>query len=168
MAITSQQVVSLHYTLRTADGTVLDSSLEREPMDYLHGHDNILAALESALEGCDVGDRKVVNLTPAEGFGERDEGLVQYFGRDAFGPGEINAGMRFQARTPEGQRSVTVLEVGEQQVKVDANHPLAGQALSWEVEVLEVRDATRAELSAGHPLGLDVSHTEIEDKKVRR
>ncbi|WP_176502806.1 peptidylprolyl isomerase [Cobetia sp. 5-11-6-3] len=168
MSITVQQVVSLHYTLRTADGTVLDTSRDREPIDYLHGHDNILAALESALEGCSVGDSKVVNLTPAEGFGERDEGLVQYFGRDAFGPGELAPGMRFQARTPEGQRSVTVLEVGDQQVKVDANHPLAGQALSWDVEVLEVRDATRAELAAGHPLGLEVSHTEVEDKKVRR
>lgn len=168
MPISPQQVVSLHYTLRTADGATLDSSLDREPMDYLHGHDNILAALESALEGCDVGDKRIVSLTAAEGFGERDEALVQYFGRDAFGPGEIGVGMRFQARTPEGQRSVTVLEIGERQVKVDANHPLAGQALDWDVEILDIRDATRAELSAGHPLGLDVSHTEIEDKKVRR
>ncbi|WP_024951952.1 MULTISPECIES: FKBP-type peptidyl-prolyl cis-trans isomerase [Cobetia] len=168
MIISPQQVVSLHYTLRTDDGATLDSSLDREPMDYLHGHDNILAALEGALEGCEVGAQRVVSLTPAEGFGERDEALVQYFGRDAFGPGEIEAGMRFQARTPEGQRSVTVLEVGEQQVKVDANHPLAGQALVWDVEILDIRAATRAELSAGHPLGLEVSHTEVEDKKVRR
>lgn len=168
MPIAPQQVVTLHYTLRDAEGGVLDDSRRRdEPLSYLHGHDNIVAGLERALADQDAGARLSVTLSPVEAYGERDEALIQPIARSAFGVGSPPApGMRFQAQGPDGPRVVTVIEVGETRVTVDANHPLAGQTLSYDVEILEVRDATRAELAKGHPLPDDVDHAQVEDRKM--
>lgn len=168
MPIAPQQVVTLHYVLRDANANVLDDSRQRnEPLSYLHGHDNIVAGLERALAGLDAGARLTVTLTPAEAYGLRDEALIQRVARSAFGGIEtLTPGMRFQAQGPDGPRAVTVLEVDEAHVVVDANHPLAGETLSYAVEVLEVRDATRAELAKGHPLAEGVEHAQVEDRKL--
>ena len=167
MAVVSQQVVNLHYTLRDADGNVLDDSRQREmPLSYLHGHDNIVAGLEQALEGAESGSRLTVTLSPEQAYGKRDEALVRQVSRSAFsGVDELEPGMRFQAQGPDGPRTVTVIEASDTQVMVDANHPLAGQTLHYDVEVLSTRQATRAELAKGHPLAEDVDHTQVEDRK---
>jgi len=167
MSITAQQVVSLHYTLRDAGGEVLDDSRRREsPLEYLHGHDNIVAGLERALDGHAPGDSLTVTLVPEDAYGPRDEALVQTVARSAFGGVESLApGMRFQAQGPDGPRVVTIVDVDDSRVSVDANHPLAGQTLSYSVEILAVREATRAELAKGHPLAPDVEASEVEDKK---
>ncbi|WP_129140356.1 FKBP-type peptidyl-prolyl cis-trans isomerase [Modicisalibacter coralii] len=167
MTIAAHRVVTLHYTLRDDAGEVLDDSRQRNtPLEYLHGHDNIVAGLERSLAGQAEGARLSVTLQPAEAYGLRDEALVQPVARSAFGGAETLApGMRFQAQGPDGPRAVTILEVTDDRVTVDANHPLAGRALRYDVEILAIREATRAELAKGHPLPGDVEAAQVEDRK---
>lgn len=167
MIIAAHRVVTLHYTLRDAEGEVLDDSRHRDtPLEYLHGHDNIVAGLERSLEGQAEGARLSATLQPAEAYGLRDEALLQLVARSAFGGvEELAPGMRFQAQGPDGPRAVTVVEVGDARVTVDANHPLAGQTLRYDVEILAIREATRAELAKGHPLPDDVEAAQVEDRK---
>lgn len=154
MKIAHEKVVSIHYTLTDNAGTVLDSSSGGHPLAYLHGFGNIIPGLENALEGKATGDKLSVTVEPGQGYGERDEGLVQAVPRTAFkGVKELAPGMQFQAQGPQGTRLVVVTQVTEDLVTVDANHPLAGQTLHFEVEVSEVRDATGEELEHGHVHG---------------
>lgn len=167
MPIAPQQVVTLHYTLHDANGTLLDDSRARDtPLEYLHGHHNIVAGLERALEGQPQGAILSVTLMPAEAYGMRDEALVQQVARTAFPVEGLAPGMRFQTQGDAGPEIVTVLEVGDAHVTVDTNHPLAGETLSYRLEVLSIREATRAELAKGHPLPPDVDHTQVEDRKM--
>ena len=161
-AIAPSLVASLHYVLADEQGRTLDDSRARQqPLEYLHGHDNLFPALEAALVKRRAGEQLRVTLTPVDTYGERDEALVSVSPRTAFPKDQVlQAGQRFQAQGPDGPRTVTVVEVDEAQVAVDANHPLAG-----EIEILEVREATRAELAKGHPLPPGTSHTEVEDRK---
>jgi FKBP-type peptidyl-prolyl cis-trans isomerase SlyD len=154
MKIAEDKVVSIHYTLTDSAGTVLDSSSGSEPLLYLHGAGNIIPGLENALEGKESGDKLSVTVEPSEGYGERDERLVQAVPRSAFkGVEQLAPGMQFQAQGPQGTRLVVVTQVATDVVTVDANHPLAGQTLHFEVEIAEVRDATREELEHGHVHG---------------
>lgn len=154
MKIAHEKVVSIHYTLTSSEGTVLDSSSGSQPLAYLHGFGNIIPGLESALEGKTTGDKLSVTVEPEQGYGSRDERLVQAVPRSAFqGVDDIAPGMQFQAQGPQGTRLVVVTQVAEDVVTVDANHPLAGQTLHFDVEVSEVRDATAEELEHGHVHG---------------
>ncbi len=155
MLVDADKVVLIHYTLTDDSGEVLDTSSGREPLAYLHGKGNIIPGLESALMGKKAGEKLNVQVEPAEGYGERDEQLVQDVPRQAFeNVGEVNPGMQFQAQTPQGQtRVVTVTQVADDVVTVDANHPLAGARLTFDVEIAEVRDATAEELAHGHVHG---------------
>lgn len=154
MKIAEQKVVSIHYTLTDSAGAVLDSSSGSEPLSYLHGFGNIIPGLESALEGRQAGEKLSVTVDPEQGYGARDEGLVQAVPRSAFkGVAGLAPGMQFQAQGPQGARLVVVTQVQQDVVTVDANHPLAGQTLSFEVEIAEVRDATAEELEHGHVHG---------------
>ncbi|SDI79541.1 FKBP-type peptidyl-prolyl cis-trans isomerase [Billgrantia gudaonensis] len=167
MMIAPQRVVSLHYVLSDDCGQVLDDSKRRQqPLEYLHGHDNILAGLEHALSGHEAGDAIEVILPPAEAYGERDEALVREVGRDAFPVEVLSPGMRFQSPGDDGPEIVTVLDVSDDRVRIDTNHPLAGQSLHYRLEVLEVREAGRAELAKGHPLPPDVEPSQVEDRKA--
>jgi len=152
--IAQEKVVSIHYTLKNAEGSVLDSSSGSDPLAYLHGAGNIIPGLESALEGKEAGEKLAVTVEPGQGYGDRDERLVQDVPRAAFKDvQELAPGMQFQAQGPQGTRLVVVTQVAEETVTVDANHPLAGQTLHFEVEVAEVRDATAEELEHGHVHG---------------
>ena len=154
MQIAHQKVVSIHYTLTNVDGEILDSSEGSEPLAYLHGFGNIIPGLENALTGRKVGDRFSVSVAPAEGYGERDDAMVQAVPRTAFqGVDEIQPGMQFQAQSPEGMQLVTVIGVEGEEVILDGNHPMAGLTLNFAVEVTEVRDATHEELDHGHVHG---------------
>ena len=154
MKIAQEKVVSIHYTLKNAEGSVLDSSSGSDPLAYLHGAGNIIPGLESALEGKEAGEKLAVTVEPGQGYGDRDERLVQDVPRAAFKDvQELAPGMQFQAQGPQGTRLVVVTQVAEETVTVDANHPLAGQTLHFEVEVAEVRDATAEELEHGHVHG---------------
>ncbi len=167
MPIAPQRVVTLHYVLSDADGEVLDDSrVRQQPLEYLHGHHNIVEGLERALDGQAPGAQLSVTLMPAEAYGLRNEALVREVGRSAFPVPDLAPGMRFQTPGDDGPQIVTVLEVRDDSVLIDTNHPLAGRTLRYRLEVLEVRDATRAELAKGHPLPPDTDHTQVEDKKV--
>lgn len=154
MQIAHQKVVSIHYTLTNVDGDIIDSSEGSEPLSYLHGFGNIIPGLENALTGRKAGDRFTISVTPAEGYGERDDGMIQTVPRNAFhGVDEIQPGMQFQAQSPEGMQLVTVIGVEEDQVILDGNHPMAGLTLNFAVEITAVRDATHEELDHGHVHG---------------
>lgn len=157
MQITKDKVVSIDYTLTDPQGQVLDSSEGRQPLSYLQGKGNIIAGLERELEGKQSGDQMQVTIAPADAYGERDERLIQAIPREAFsGIENIEPGMQFQAQSPTGQRAVVrVVEVAGDQVTVDANHPLAGVPLTFDITIRDVRDATAEELAHGHAHGPD-------------
>jgi FKBP-type peptidyl-prolyl cis-trans isomerase SlyD len=154
MQITANCVVSMHYTLKNDAGGVIDSSSGGEPLAYLHGAGNIVPGLEKALEGKQAGDQLSVKVAPEEGYGVRDEALVQQVPRRAFqGVRDIKPGMRFNAQSAQGPMQVTVTGVQGDLVTIDGNHDLAGQTLNFEVEVTSVREATAEELMHGHVHG---------------
>lgn len=152
MQISQNTVASIDYKLTDGDGQVLDTSEGREPLTYLHGAGNLIPGLESALEGSAPGEEVSVTVDPSEGYGERDENLIQQVPKSAFeGVEQIEAGMRFQATDEQGQgRVVTVTGVQDEEVTVDANHPLAGVPLNFDVNVVEVREASAEEIEHGH------------------
>lgn len=159
MVIGENCVVSIHYTLTDKDGDVLDSSEGKEPLHYLHGAANIIPGLEKELSGKETGDQLNVTVSPDEGYGERQEQLVQQVPRSAFeGVDQIEAGMQFQAQTDNGTMHVVVTEVSEESVTVDGNHPLAGESLHFDVTVEKIRDATEEEIAHGHPHEGDQAH----------
>jgi FKBP-type peptidyl-prolyl cis-trans isomerase SlyD len=154
MLISANKVVTIDYTLTDARGQVIDSSSGRDPLAYLHGCRNIIPGLENALEGKQKGDSLNVSVAPAEGYGEREEGLIQSVPRNLFeNSEELEVGMQFQSMSEEGVRLVTVIEVAADTVTVDANHPLAGETLNFAVTVTDVRDASDEEMEHGHVHG---------------
>lgn len=152
MKIADNCVVSIHYTLTDNDGNVIDSSSGRDPLKYLHGAGNIIPGLERELADCETGEKKQVTVQPADGYGEVEPSLIQKLPRDIFtGVDEIQVGMEFQAQGPEGQvQSVTVKQVEDDGVTIDANHALAGVVLNFDVSVEDVREATEEEVTHGH------------------
>lgn len=159
MNIARDSVVSIHYTLKGDDGDVIDSSASREPLAYLHGHGNLVVGLERELEGKSVGDKLSVKVSPAEGYGEYEDQLVQKIPRRSLrGISNIRLGMQLHTQTPQGTRVVTVTHIAGDMVTIDGNHPLAGKALSFEVEITDVRQATEEELSHGHVHGAGGHH----------
>lgn len=150
MQISKNKVAAIHYTLTNNEGEVIDSSAGREPLYYLHGAGNLIIGMEEGLEGKNAGDKFNLKIAPEKGYGELDPQMVQKVPRSAFGNQEVKPGMKFS--TKQGG-VVTVTEVGLEDVTVDANHPLAGIELNFEVEVMEVRNATDEELAHGHVHG---------------
>lgn len=166
LMVAPSRVVALHYALRDEQGRTLDDSRARQqPLTYLHGHGNLFPALEQAMAGQGAGEALSVTLSPAQTYGERNEALVSESPRSAFPDESLRPGQCFQAQGPDGPRTVTLTAIGDTRVTVDANHPLAGETLTYELEILEVREATRAELAKGHPLPPGTSHGEVEDRK---
>jgi len=165
MQIAADTVVLIHYTLKNDAGEVLDSSSGADPLAYLHGQGNIIPGLEKALEGRQRGDTLSVRIAPEDGYGVRDEALVQKVPRRAFGGvADVKPGMQFHAQSQGGQmRVVTVTHVQGDMVTVDGNHPLAGEPLNFEVEVTEVRVATTEELQHGHVHGPGGHHHHGDD-----
>ncbi|MDR1618516.1 MAG: peptidylprolyl isomerase [Treponema sp.] len=153
MNITKDRVVSISYTIRDDKDKFIDSTGEGDFFDYLHGHENIVPGLERALEGRKAGDRLTVPLSAVEAYGERDEKLVSQIALDRFEGAEPAEGMQFEAWTPGGYRIVTVTGVEGSSVTIDANHPLAGKNLCFDVTVAAVREAQPEELRHGHTHG---------------
>ena len=149
------KVVLMHYTLTSDQGEVIDTSDGREPMAYLHGADNIVPGLERQLEGLALGSSIRAVVTPAEGYGDRNEDATQVLPRDLFPADmELEPGMPFAAEAGEGQvMHFFVVSIQEDAVLVDANHPLAGMNLNFAVEIVGIRDPTAEELEHGHPHG---------------
>jgi FKBP-type peptidyl-prolyl cis-trans isomerase SlyD len=152
MNITKDRVVSIDYTLTDKDDQFIDSTSDAQPLDYLHGYQNIIPGLAQALEGKSEGDSFKVSIPAVEAYGERDEGLVIEVPRKNFGDTEtIEEGMQFEASTPDGAHVVTVTRVENDSITIDGNHPLAGMDLNFDVTVTAIRDAKTEELAHGHP-----------------
>lgn len=152
MKIAENCVVSIHYTLTDEDGTVIDTSDGREPLNYLHGAGNIIPGLERELLDCEIGTQKKVVVQPSDGYGELDPNLIQTLPREAFsGVEEIEVGMEFHAQGPQGQVQVVIVkDVADEGVTIDANHALAGKVLNFDVSVESIREATQEEIDHGH------------------
>lgn len=150
----SKKVVSFHYTLKDESGSVLESSRGEEPLSYLEGVGQIIPGLESQLRGMKKGDKKNVNVSAKDAYGEHDQDLIVKVPRAQIPKKDVEVGDQFHAHGPDGQPAVvTVTQIDEQHVTVDGNHPLAGQALTFDVEITDVRDATKEELAHGHAHG---------------
>ena len=154
------KVVTIHYTLRDDDGDIIDTSMGGEPLDYLHGHGGIVPGLEAALAGKHAGEKFNVSVKPADGYGEASGSQPKPVPREAFPEDlEIEVGMQFFAQGPNDEPvPVWIASVDDKTVLIDFNHPLAGQTLHFDVEVVGVRDATAEEIDHGHPHGEDGHH----------
>ncbi|MGR5287548.1 peptidylprolyl isomerase [Vibrio maritimus] len=151
MKIANNAVVSLAYQVKTEDGVVVDQATVDAPLDYLHGHNNLITGLEKELEGKEAGDKFTATVSPEEAYGEHNDALVQRVPANVFqGVDTIEVGMRFLADTDQGPIPVEVTEVDGDEVVVDGNHMLAGQTLTFDVEVVALRDATAEEIEHGH------------------
>lgn len=153
MKIEKDKVVSMVYTLKNDKGEVIDSNDAKNALGFLQGHGNIIPGLEEALEGKAQGDKLNVSIPPEKAYGERQESMVQQLERKQFGDDEPKVGMQFQADGQHGPFIVTVTNMEGDTVTVDANHPLAGEQLHFDVEITEVRNAEEEELAHGHVHG---------------
>ena len=160
MKIASNKVVTLHYTLKDDKGVLIESSAGSEPLAYIHGVGNLIPGLEIAIEGKQAGDKVSVVVKPDDGYGERDEELVEEVDKADFDNGEeLTLGKEFQYDDEDGNvYQVRIIKISDSKITVDGNHPLAGRTLAFDVEVLEVRDATKDELSHGHVHGAHGHH----------
>jgi FKBP-type peptidyl-prolyl cis-trans isomerase SlyD len=159
MQIANDMAVLIHYKVTSVGGEILDSSEGDEPLAYIQGQGDIVPGLEQALLGKSAGDEVHVTVKPELGYGEREAGKVQTVPRAAFEDGaDIQAGMRFQTEGDDGDIIVTVTNVSPDEVTIDANHPLAGQTLSFDVKVVSVRACSAEELEHGHVHGPGEHH----------
>jgi len=159
MKNTENPVVSIHYTLTNKAGEKLDSSVGAEPLSYLHGAGNIIPGLESALSESSVGDKLIVTIEAADAYGERNEEQIQTVSKEMFkGMDNIKVGMQFQADSSSGPAIVTITKVEDDDITIDGNHPLAGEQLTFDVEVMDIRSATATEMEHGHIHGASCNH----------
>ena len=154
MIAEKDKVVTFHYMLKNADGEQMESSHDGDPITYLHGANNIVTGLEKAMEGHAIKDSYTATLEPEEAYGVRNENNIQRVPLKRLkGIGKISVGQVLNLQTNKGQVQVTVLKVGRFNVDVDGNHPLAGQQLTFDVEVADIREASKEELEHRHVHG---------------
>lgn len=154
MKIAKDSVVSLAYQVRTKDGVLVDEATAVAPLEYLHGAGNLIKGLEDALESRQAGDKFDVEVASNNAYGDYNDNLVQQVPRDVFvGVDDLEVGMRFLADTEHGPVPVEITAIDGDKVTVDGNHMLAGQDLKFNVEVINVREATDQELAHGHVHG---------------
>ncbi len=156
--ICDDKVVQFHYQLTDTDNQQLENSREGEPMAYLHGHGNMMPALEAAMEGKATGEQFTITLSPADGYGERRDDATQRVpvkhlqglpkGQKSWQPG-----MTAVIQTEQGMRQVTVIKASRFMVNIDTNHPLAGKTLTYAIEIIDLRDASNDEIAHGHAHG---------------
>ncbi|PLW84472.1 peptidylprolyl isomerase [Kineobactrum sediminis] len=159
MKISQQTVVNFHYTLRNEQGEELESSRDADTTAYLHGANNIIPGLEAALSGLEPGAHTEVTLAPEDAYGQRKEAQVQKVPvKHLVYQGKLKPGMTVQLNTSEGRHPVTVTRVGRHSAEIDTNHPLAGQTLVFDIDIVEVRAATPEEISHGHAHGVGGHH----------
>jgi FKBP-type peptidyl-prolyl cis-trans isomerase SlyD len=152
MSLTKNQVASVAYTL-TVEGEIMDQANKEAPMTFIHGVGRMIAGFEKELEGKNIGDSFSLVVEPADAYGERNSDLTQDVPRGMFEgvpDDQLVAGAQFQAQTDAGIEVITVTATDGDIIKIDANHPLAGKTLNFDVEMLAIRDATEEELTHGH------------------
>ena len=159
MQVADNMAVSIQYTLTNDEGEVLDSSIGDEALVFLQGSGNIISGLENAMVGKVAGDKFNVRIAPEDAYGELMEDMIQVISRDMFeGIDDIEVGMQFHADVSYGSGVVTVVSIDDDNITIDGNHPLAGLALTFDVEVIDVRTATEEEATHGHIHGAGCHH----------
>ncbi|CAG5085067.1 FKBP-type peptidyl-prolyl cis-trans isomerase [Parvicella tangerina] len=156
MKISKDRVAQIHYTLTNTSGELLDTSLQREPLLYLHGYGSLIQGLENALEDKATGDKINVEVSSENAYGEYHDQLVQVVPKSGFqseGDEELAEGIQVQVETNNGLTIGLVTKIEGEDVTLDLNHPLAGMDLKFEVEILDVREATAEEIEHGHAHG---------------
>jgi len=154
MKIAEKKFVTIDFTLKDEEGNVIESTQGNEPLSYIHGTGMLIPGLEEELIGKQPGDSVQVTLPPEKGYGAVNPEMIFDVPRSEMGGiTELSKGMQLQAQTPDGIRIFTVSDIKEDSVTVDGNHPMAGQALNFNVTVSDVRDATEEELNPPHSCG---------------
>ncbi len=154
MKIAEKHVVRFHYTLKNTADQTLESSDKDQPIAYLFGHNNIIPGLEKAMLGKTAGEQFSVTIPPEEAYGPRTENATQRVSiKHLQGAKKWKPGMVAIIDTDQGRRQATVVKIGKFMADVDFNHPLAGKTLKFDVEIVEVREATQEELEHGHAHG---------------
>ncbi len=154
MVVAKQKVVQIHYELKNKDGQVMDSSAGRDPLVYIHGMGNLIPGLEAELEGKEKGAKLLAVIPPEQAYGEPNDNKIIVVSKSGFqGTEELQAGMQVQLDTDQGPAMAVITKIEGESVTLDANHPLAGETLYFDVEVVEIRDADAEEVSHGHVHG---------------
>jgi FKBP-type peptidyl-prolyl cis-trans isomerase SlyD len=149
--IKKNDVVTLSYTLKNSDGVEIDKVGVDQAMSYLHGAGNIVLGLEEAVEQLNVGDKKDVKVKPEKGYGDIDPQLMLEVARSNFPADmDLEIGMQFSSKMGGKDNVFTVVSIDGDLISVNGNHPLAGQTLHYNIEIIEIRNATEEELSHGH------------------
>lgn len=163
MKISDKSVVQFHYTLKDEAGKEIENSHSGDPLAYLHGYKNMLVGVENALVGKETGDKFSVTLQPEDAYGERQEDAIQrvpvkHLQGLPSPSAKWKPGMTAAVQTDAGQRQVTVIKAGKFMVTVDINPPLAGKVLTFDLDVVDVREATAEEIEHGHAHGVGGHH----------
>lgn len=153
MKIEKDRAVRFHYTVGEVGQPATESSNGGEPLAILIGHGNIIPGLEKAMEGREAGESFSVDVPAAEAYGERRDGLSQRIPKKHFGEQRLMPGMQVVLQTNFGPRAVTIEKVGMSVVDVDLNHPMAGKDLHFDIEIVDVREASAEEVEHGHVHG---------------
>ncbi len=152
------RVIAFHYTLTNRAGETLDSSRSSAPFQVMQGAKQIIVGLEEELFKMKVGDKKKVEVPAAKAYGVLNDRLKIKVGRDKLPEGDIQVGTQFSTGPGPGSPLFTVIKIEGAEVYLDGNHPLAGQDLTFDVEVMESREATAEEVQHGHAHGPDGHH----------
>ncbi|MEH6502835.1 MAG: peptidylprolyl isomerase [Cycloclasticus sp.] len=159
MKITKDAVVQFHYTLKNDEGEIIESSAGQQASALLHGHGGMISGVQTAMEGKQAGDKFSVTVQPTDGYGERIADSIQSVpAKHLTGAKKWRPGMIATVHTEQGHRQVSVVKAGKFMVKIDTNHPLAGQTLHFDLDIVDVREATAEELAHGHAHGAGGHH----------
>jgi len=153
MKIEKDRVVRFHYSVAEAGQEPVETSRDREPLAILFGHGNIIPGLEKAMDGHEAGETFKADVTAADAYGERRDGMSQRVPKKHFGDQKLAPGQQVVLNTSFGPRAVTIEKVGMSVVDVDLNHPMAGKDLQFDVEIVDVREASKEEIEHGHVHG---------------
>ncbi|NQZ22205.1 MAG: peptidylprolyl isomerase [Colwellia sp.] len=154
MKISENKVVVLHYAVSDSEDTLIDSSYDHKPLSIIYGTGYLIPGLEDALVDHVVGDKFEVAVSAENAYGDRHDEFVQTVPKSMFDSVEdLAVGSQLRATTDDGEQTVIVIDVTDDEITVDGNHPLAGMDLKFDVDILEVRDATEDELTHGHVHG---------------
>jgi FKBP-type peptidyl-prolyl cis-trans isomerase SlyD len=159
MKVGNSMVVSIEYTLKGEDGEVIESNVGHEPLVYLHGTSSIIEGLEDGLDELENGESFDIIVDPKNGYGKHDRTKIKMMNKDQFPADQkLEIGQVFTANSPDGPSQIKIIEITDDEVKVDGNHEFAGKTLNFTGKVLDVREGTPDELGQGHIHGPDCHH----------